>query len=72
MYYLHACAFSIALPLGITYLPQEALSELQVLQPLFVHSIYFGKLGCQNSFLQNKHVLKRGGETRGAWSRLAE
>lgn len=56
----------------IAYLPQEALSELQILQPLFVHSIYFGELGCQNSFLWNKNALRRGGGTRGAWSRLAE
>lgn len=72
MYYLRDCPFSIALLLVIAYLPQEALSELQILQPLFVHSAYFGELGCQNGFLRNKNVLRRGGGTRGARSRLAE
>lgn len=37
--------------LALSYLPQEVLSEFQVLQPLFIHSIYFGELGCQNCFL---------------------
>lgn len=55
----------------IAYLPQEALSELQILQPLFIHSIDFGELGCQNSFLQNKNALGKGGGTRSAQSRLA-
>lgn len=57
--------------LRVAYLPQEALSELQVLQPLLVHGVDLGELGCQKSFLQNKEVLSRGGGTRDAWSRLA-
>lgn len=71
-YYLHACPFNIALLLMIAYLPQEALRKLQILQPLFVHSIYFGELGRQNSFLRNKNALSEAGGTRGAWARLAE
>lgn len=42
--------------LALSYLPQEVLSEFQVLQPLFIHSIYFGELGCQNSFLREKKM----------------
>lgn len=59
VYYLHDCPFGIALLLVMAYLPQEALGELQVLQPLFVHSVHFGELGRQNSFLRNENALRK-------------
>lgn len=53
---------------GMSYLPQEALSKFQVLQPLPIHSIHFGELGCQNGFLGDNKVFSKAGGTRDVWS----